>query len=535
MFCRLRRPVIATGRSSRCATGSPQRSTSANPKTSLRCRASWSPSPVRSRSWPNPMAERSQTNSLPAVLLGSQTPTRLVIPERASSLGDDAVDLAALAGLELDPWQQLVVDAALSQRADGQWAAMEVAMVVPRQNGKGSVLEALELAGLFLLNEELILHSAHEFKTAQEAFRRIRALVENTPQLNRLVARVRTANGEEAIELKSGARLRFMARSAGSGRGFSGDRIILDEAYRLSPAMMAALFPTLSARPNPQVIYATSSPPEIDEFSEQVRNLKKRAESGDPGRLVWVEWSNPANVDPDDRSAWAAANPAMGYRIDPEFIAVERSTMPPEAFLVERLGVWKAQSLSAKIPLHAWEAVRVDESPEPEQVCFGVDIPPDRGSVSIGVCSPGLVDDQWVFELADRRAGTDWAVARCIELADRYSGCVFVVDAAGPASGLVSDLEQAGVRAVTTNSREYAAACGRLFDAVVNRQAFHTGQPELAAAVMGAATRRLGDAWAWSRSSSSVDIAPLVAVTLALWGAATIVAEEAPDPMLMLL
>lgn len=455
------------------------------------------------------------------------------MPDRAGSLGADAVDLAALAGLHLDPWQELVLDAALSQRADGQWAAMEVAMVVPRQNGKGSVLEALELAGLFLLNEDLILHSAHEFKTAQEAFRRIRALVENTRELDRLVARVRTANGEEAIELKSGARLRFMARSAGSGRGFSGDRIILDEAYRLSPAMMAALFPTLSARPNPQVIYATSSPPEVDEFSEQVRNLKKRAESNDPGRLVWVEWSNPVNVDPDDRAAWAAANPAMGYRIDPEFIAVERSTMPHEAFMVERLGVWKAQSLSAKIPLHAWEAVQVDESPEPERVCFGVDIPPDRGSVSIAVCSPS--EDRFVFELADRRPGTEWAVARCIELGDRYAGSVFVVDAAGPASGLVPDLEQAGVRVVATNSREYAGACGRLFDAVVNAQAFHTGQPELTAAVMGAATRRLGDAWAWSRSSSQVDIAPLVAATLALWGSATIVAEEVPDPMLMLL
>jgi hypothetical protein len=527
--------AIAGRRWWRCATDSPPRSTSANQKTSLRCHASSSPSPPRSTTWPNPKVEPLPTNSLPEGLRGSQTPTLLIVPERADSLGADAVDLAAIAGLDLDPWQQTVIDAALSRRADGRWSAMEVGVVVPRQNGKGAILEALELAGLFLCGDQLIIHSAHEFKTAQEAFRRIRALIENSPDLDRLVARVRTANGEEAIELKTGQRLRFMARSAGSGRGFSGDRVILDEAYRLSPAMMAALFPTLSARPNPQVVYATSSPPEVDEFSEQVRNLKARAESDNPGRLVWVEWSNPANADPADPAVWAAANPALGIRIDAEFIDVERATMPREAFAVERLGMWKAQSLSAKIPLHAWEAVQVSESPSTERVCFGVDIPPDRGSVSIAVCSAGEQPESWVFEIADRRSGTEWAVARCIELSDRYGGSTFVIDAAGPAAGLVPDLEQAGLRVETTTARDYATACGRLFDAVVNSQAFHTGQPELTAAVMGAATRRLGDAWAWSRSTSAVDIAPLVAATLALWGAATLDAEEAPDPMLMLL
>ena len=99
-------------------------------------------------------------------LLGSQVPTHLVVPPSAvSSAGAEAVELAALAGLFLDPWQELVLQSALSERADGKWAALEVGLVVPRQNGKGSILEARELAGMFLLGEELILHSAHVFKT----------------------------------------------------------------------------------------------------------------------------------------------------------------------------------------------------------------------------------------------------------------------------------------------------------------------------------------------------------------------------------
>jgi hypothetical protein len=42
----------------------------------------------------------------------------------------------------------------------------------------------------------------------------------------------------------------------------------------------------------------------------------------------------------------------------------------------------------------------------------------------------------------------------------------------------------------------------------------------------GATQRPLGDRWAWSRKNSSIDISPLVAVTLALWG----VARQKPPP-----
>ena len=75
----------------------------------------------------------------------------------------------------------------MGETAAGRWAAFEVGLIVPRQNGKGSILEALELAALFLADPDapppLILHSAHEFKTSAEHFRRVRDLIEATPLL----------------------------------------------------------------------------------------------------------------------------------------------------------------------------------------------------------------------------------------------------------------------------------------------------------------------------------------------------------------
>jgi phage terminase large subunit-like protein len=223
-------------------------------------------------------------------LRGYQEPRIRSVPPYASTSGDEAIELCAMAGLYLDPWQQLVLRDSLGEDVNGRWSAFEVGLVVPRQNGKGSLLEARELVGLFLLNENLILHSAHEFKTAQEAFRRIRRLVEETPTLRKQVAPrgIKTSHGEEGIELKDGRRLRFVARSTGSGRGFTADLVILDEAYNLPAEAMAALLPTLSARPDPQIWYTSSAG--MAE-SDWLRKIRRRGMEGTSKRLAYFEWS----------------------------------------------------------------------------------------------------------------------------------------------------------------------------------------------------------------------------------------------------
>ena len=130
----------------------------------------------------------------------------------------------------MDDWQQLVLRHALAEGPDGRFAPFEVGVNVPRQNGKGGIIEARELAGLFLLGEQLIIHSAHQFDTSLEAFRRLLDCVEGTPELSKLVKRVSRAHGEEGIELTTGQRVRFRTRTKGGGRGFTGDCLILDEA-----------------------------------------------------------------------------------------------------------------------------------------------------------------------------------------------------------------------------------------------------------------------------------------------------------------
>jgi hypothetical protein len=439
-----------------------------------------------------------------------------------SSQGQDAVDLARMAGLRLDEWQQFVLAQGLAEERRNHWAAFEVALIVSRQNGKGAVIEARELAGLFLLGEELIVHSAHEFKTASEGFLRILRLIQDCPSLDREVSKVRTQHGAEAIELRSGARLKFLARTGGSGRGFTGDCVILDEAHNLDDENMAALLPTLSTRPNAQVWYfSTAGMP----TSTQLGAVRKRGLSGDDPSLAFFEWSADPEDDPASPETWAKTNPAMnlpGHGISQEYIARERAALAPHIFARERLGI-------GQYPLdraNAWQVIRKDDwdrgrdsrSQTGPGVAFAVDVTPDRSSAVIGVASKRR-DGLLHVEVAMRDRGTAWIVKEIARMADQYDPVAVVIHPAYPAGSLIDDIEAAGVMVTRTTARDVAQACGQFYDAATDTQTLrHLGQDSLNAAVAGAQRRQVGDVWSWDRQALTVDISPLVAVTLAAWG-----------------
>jgi phage terminase large subunit-like protein len=296
------------------------------------------------------------TLAAPGVLLGDQRPRLQAVPLAVTSEGERTADLAFAAGLELDDWEQWILEQGLGRDKDGQWSAFEKAVIVSRQNGKGAILEALELGALFIddFDVDLILHSAHEFKTASEAFRRVLARIENHPAFRRRVRQVYLQRGAESIELTNGKRLRFIARSSGSGRGFSADLVILDEAYALGDAAMAALLPTLSARPNPQIWYTSTAGVQT---STQLGAVRARGLRGDDPSLAFFEWSvDEKSYDPADPQCWAQANPGLGIRITQEYVAKERAALAPDEFARERLGIG-----DYPVSGGGWDVIREDQ------------------------------------------------------------------------------------------------------------------------------------------------------------------------------
>lgn len=480
--------------------------------------------------------------------LGAQEPRISLIAPYVATTGDEAIELAAIADLNLDPWQGGYLRHLLGERADGSWAAFQAGLCVSRQNGKGGVLEARELAGLFLLDERLIVHSAHQFDTSLEAFRRLLFLVESRDEFTRRVKRVSRAHGEEGIELHGpkgrrttgGQRIRFRTRTKGGGRGFSGDVVIFDECMILPVAFHGAVFPIISARPNPQVIYTGSAvDQQVHEHGLVFAGLRERASAGGDARLLYAEWSADATLDHAmdldvacDPERWAEANPALGIRITAEYIEAEQRALDARSFAVERLGVgeWPSTETGGdqKISLSAWRApMLIDRRSKLEDpVCLSFDVTPDRAWASIGVAG-NREDGLGHLEVIEHRRTTAWVVDRLVELVLKHDPVAIVWDTRSPAAALENKLRVALEDAaaltddllIPVGSADFAQACGMLVDEVDQQAVRHGDQPELASAIKGATARKLGDeAFLWSRKNSGVDISTLVAVTLARWG-----------------
>ena len=476
-----------------------------------------------------------------AELVGRREARIQCIPEQSGDLelAKRAISLCADSGLELDEWQQDWLSWSLDQRPDGQWSAREVGASVGRQNGKDGTLEARELAGLFLVpNDRLIIHSAHQFDTSLEHFRRLIALIENNESLHRQIKPrgVSWSHGSEGIELRNGKRIRFRTRGkgGGGGRGFSGDLLILNEAMILPEAAFGNLLPTLSAMPNPQIWYTGSAvDQEIHADGVVFARVRERGVEGSDKSLLWLEWSVDGD-DPDqipeevldDPEAWAQANPALGIRISPEFVQMERRALASRTFAVERLGVgdWPPTGPTSVLDMAAWAGLVDAQSQANDPLVFSIDVSPDRAWGSFGVA--GRRDDGNVhLEVADREKGTDWIVKRAVALNAKWSPSAWILDERGPAGSLVPALKAQGIEPMVVTAQDMAQACGMFEDAVMAQTVRHIGQPMLASAIKGAAKRALGDAFAWSRRGSGVDISPLVAVTLAYFGF-----QKAPAP-----
>ena len=448
-------------------------------------------------------------------------------PDWHSTAGGEAADLAASVGIEMDPEQRLLLDVMLAERADGSWAAFEVAVVQGRQNGKTAALEAAVLHDLFLRSVPRIVWTAHRFRTAEDTFEDVAALCENYDHLRRRVDRVHRTPARMSITTTAGARIDFLARTGGGGRGLTADVVVLDEALYLQSTMMGALLPTLSARPNPQVRYASSAG--LVE-SGVLRDVRDRGRKGGDPSLAYVEWGTERGgcasdgcqhvvgsdgCALDDERLWRTANPALDRRISTEFVRNERRALTPAEFARERLGWWEDPAeVDSEMAVADWDLLGDDSAAPGGQVVLAVDVSLGFASAAIVACGTGR-DGRPVVEVVEHAPGTTWVVDRLAGLV-RDHGCGPVgLDPSGPSGTLLPDLGAAGVAFDSLAGPRMTQACGAFLAAVLSGDVVHRGQRALHDAVAGARRRTVGDAWKWSRKDSGVDISPLVAATIA--------------------
>ena len=465
--------------------------------------------------------------------IGRQTPRILYARDHEHTDGPDAGELSASYGLVPDEWQQLCLNNMLATDEYGTYLHQTCGALVPRQNGKNGLIEMLEFYKPIVQGRK-VLHTAHQVKTSYKAFDRLcefydekRATAERSfPEIYAEVDYIRKTNGQEAIFLKNGGSIEFIARSKRSGRGFTVDDVICDEAQYMTDDELAALSPTMAAAPSgdPQT-YFFGTPPEPGEPGTVFKNIRDGAVKQDNETLAWLEWSAATDRYARHKREWYKANPALGIRISEKFLAAESKKMQPEDFAREYLCYWAADAGDVALNPENWHAAKTTSPPTEGIVSYGVRFN-YRGSY-VAIAAARKDKDKPIHGEVIYHKNMNEGVAWIADfLADRANdAATIVIDGLSGADDLELELHKRGVsKAVIQRAKtgEVITANSMLLNALVEKTVTHFGQEGLDESALKARRRPIGKAGGWGFvGSDDLDVSPIEAFALAHWGART--------------
>lgn len=446
---------------------------------------------------------------------------RFATPRTADrpTLGPAIGAVAERMGKPFMPWQQLVADVGGEIDPEtGLPAYREVILTVPRQSGKTDLILAWVIQrAIGWDGPQRIAYSAQTGQDARKKF-----VDDWVPELRRRqrllgIRRILRANGNEGLEFVNGSRMTLMASAAESGHGKTLDLGVKDEFFAdWDDRRDQALIPAMATRSAAQILTAsTAGTDESVPLNRAIERGRAAVETGARSSVAYFEWSADENADSDDRSVWWSCMPALGHTITEAVIEHARATLTDGEFRRAFLNL-TSTSDERVIPQTLWNDVCSSTVGLAGQLVFGIDTAEDRSWTAIAAASRDAV-----VELAHYDRGTGWVVEWAKARQAKWNPSAWAVDPSGPAGGLIPDLRREGLNVVEVSGRDMAGACGRFYDDVIERRLKVRRKAALDVAVGGAVKRSMGDAWVWARRSAAVDIAPLVAATIARWVALT--------------
>lgn len=458
--------------------------------------------------------------------------------------GGQAAQIAEWLGQPFMPWQRAVADVALEVDEDtGRLHYRTVVLTVMRQQGKTSLTLPIWLQRAIRWERQHIAWTMQSAKDAREKWIDEHIPLIANSRINNLLAGsggIRKQNGSEHVRFVNGSIQTLMASNQSSGHGKVIDLGIVDEAMaQPDDRLHQALRPAMKTRNRPGMpgtqlwIISTVGPAgESEWFHGWLEAGRAAVDAGtcDEDRLCYIEYSAPEDADPGDPATWWSCMPALGHTIEQETIEAEyrEALLTPDGlagFRRQALNQRTSQRSDPVIPLALWDAcvAAVDREPGVPLV-WAVDVSPQQASAAIAVAwmRPDGVPQVQVVE---HRPGVGWLAERVSELRARWGGA-WLLDPRG--SSASQQVDWPGVLVSAADTRRACAG----FEAAVREGILgHYGQQELRDAVEGA-VKRVGEdgGWTWARRSTHVDISPLVAVTLALFGVhADLGAQKVPS------
>jgi len=480
---------------------------------------------------------------VPKSAMGSSTPPRsepdgprlseiareLVVPHGiVTTAWPRVVAKCAEMGVVFDSWQHGVGAIALGKRKNGKYAATVggVVLSIPRQVGKTFLVGMIIIALCVLHPGFKVLWTAHRTRTSSMTFSSMQGMVKKK-KIWPHIRTIRTANGEQEIHFTNGSVIMFGAREQGFGRGFDQvDAEVFDEAQILTAKALEDMVPAANAskQESGALLFFMGTPPRPTDPGEEFSNRRAKAMSGKSKDMVYVELSADPDADPDDLAQVAKANPSFPHRTPVESIERMRENLTDDdSFKREGLGIWDAEDSTRVIDEESWNRVADPASMAIERLSIAIDVPPDRSISSVALAGK-RPDGLWHVELDDSRKGVDWVIPWVKSRVEKNRLHSVVAD---EMCGLVEERRgrhylvgtDIAVTLAAAEGRDMAIACAKFYDGVIDQSVVHTDQPQVNVALSLARKRPLAGGWAWNRKDAASDITPIVAQTLALWGA----------------
>jgi hypothetical protein len=247
------------------------------------------------------------------------TPALRDLSQPAASWGHAFIAFCALIGWPLDLWQRWLAIHLGELFPDGSLRYRKAIIIVARQNGKTVFARLLILYWLFIERVPYI-HGVHKDRgEAKKSWREAIDMAESVPLLAAALPadHVRLQISEEDFWTSYKSHYGFSAPNRKAGRGKTVHRALIDELLEHKARdCWNALIPAMNALDGALAVCITN---EGDESSivlhEEYDAALESAENGDPDTDTFLAaWSAPANSDPEDLQALAAANPSLNRR-----------------------------------------------------------------------------------------------------------------------------------------------------------------------------------------------------------------------------
>ena len=446
---------------------------------------------------------------------GATKPRLQNAPLKGKSRIDEVHKFLADCNLELLAWQEYVLTDLLKVDKAGKWRRKTSLLLVARQNGKTHLARIRILAGLFVFGEMNIVAMSSNRGMALDTFRKVVDVIEDNPHLMAQVKQIRVANGQESVELLSGARYEIVAATRDGSRGKTADLLYIDELREIDEDSWTAARPIVRARPNSQIFMTSNAG---DAFSTVLNDLRSRALSYPPPTLGFWEYSADDFAKINDRDAWYQANPALGYLIDESTIEEAIATSSVEASRTETLCQW-VSALKSPWPYRAFEDLTVqDLKIEPGRATiFGMDISvnkkmaslvagqvQDDGKIAVGVIAQ-FESQVAIDELKMAIEVNEWAMKYKPRLIcfDKYSSM-----------SVAERLSQSGHKIQDMSGTVFYQACSDLYDAIVNARIVHIGQASLVDSMNNCAAKETDAGWRIVRRKSAGDVSAAISLAM---------------------